>query len=60
MKQFAEHGSDPRSPDQALVFHGWPDTGSPEERNGKPISSYGEAIKTKETGGVDCDDFMVI
>ena len=31
VKQSAEHGSYPRSPDQAVVFHRRPDKGSPKE-----------------------------
>ena len=50
VKRSDEHGSCTRSPDQAVVFHRRPDTGSPERDDGKTVLSYGEGRRTKEVG----------
>ena len=52
VKQSAEHGSYPRSPDQALVFHRRPDKGRLRSVTEKPYQVAGEASrqKAKDTG----------
>lgn len=47
VKQSAEHGSYPRSPDQALVFHRRPDKGRLRSVTEKPYQVAGEASRQK-------------
>ena len=47
VKQSAEHGSYPRSPDQVLVFHRRPDKGRLRSVTRKPYQVAGEASRQK-------------